>query len=61
MPTEFHVHRAEVGTCSFCGKEDKKGYVVTCAKGTMAEAFVCVKDFERLMDARSKAKAVTPS
>ena len=61
MPTEFYVHRAEVGSCSFCGKEDRKGYVVTCAKGTMAEALVCVKDFERLMDARAKARPVTPA
>lgn len=59
LPTEFQVHKKATGACSFCGR-DKDGYVVTCAKGTMIEAFLCKADFDRMMDARTKSQPTQP-
>jgi hypothetical protein len=56
MQGEFTVHRYEVGTCSFCSKDEKEGFVVTCLRGTMQESLLCVSDFKKLLKARKAAK-----
>jgi hypothetical protein len=56
MAGEFTVHRYEVGTCSFCSKDEKEGFIVTCLRGTMQEALVCLSDFKKLLKARKPAK-----